>query len=232
MSLCKSDAFAAWRREHEEQLQNLFIRREMRHPCSMNSRLCDELVAMDRQDQQVRDDLAADGSLYQGYHPRMASVHTTNALRLQAILAETGWPTERIVGNVGAEAAWRIAQHAIGHPDFQRSCLRYLEEAARDGQVPAWQPAMLDDRIRMFEGRPQIYGTRLEPDEQGNMRPYVIDDPEGVEDRRRAVGLEPLVGRLARAERPPLPADRERFEREYLEWLYSVGWRSRPPAVR
>ena len=43
--------------------------------------------------------------------------------------------------------------------------------AAREHLVPAWQPAMLEDRIRVFEGRPQLYGTQLEPDEQGNMRP-------------------------------------------------------------
>jgi hypothetical protein len=194
----------------------------------MNSKLRDELIHMDQHDQQVRNELAADGSLFLGYHPRLASVHAANAVRLQAIVVEIGWPSEKTVGNAGAEAAWRIAQHAIGHPEFQRLCLRYLLEAARVGDVPAWQPAMLEDRIRMFEGRPQIYGTQLEPDDKGDMRPYIIDDPEGVDDRRRAVGLEPLAVRLARTERQRLPANRQQFERDYLEWLYAVGWRSRP----
>lgn len=60
------------------------------------------------------------------------------------------------------------------------------------------------------------------------MRPYTIEDPEGVDERRRAVSLEPLAERLARAKPQPLPADRQRFEHDYREWLIAVGWRTRP----
>ncbi|WFU70608.1 DUF6624 domain-containing protein [Bradyrhizobium sp. CB2312] len=143
-------------------------------------------------------------------------------------MAQIGWPTERLVGERAAEAAWLIAQHAIALPQFQRSCLEFLAMAAREHLVPAWQPAMLDDRIRVFEGRPQLYGTQLEPDEHGNMRPHAIKDAEGVDERRRAVGLEPLAQVLARAKPQPVPADRERFEHDYEEWLIAVGWRARP----
>ena len=41
----------------------------------MNLALRNELVQMDDHDQAVRAELAADGSLFQGYHPRMAAVH-------------------------------------------------------------------------------------------------------------------------------------------------------------
>ena len=191
----------------------------------MNRNLSDELLQMDEHDQSVRGELAAEGSLFEGYHPRMEAVHRQNAARLRAVLDEIGWPTERLVGSDGAHAAWRIAQHAIGEPDFQRRALRLLQEAASRGEVPAWQPAMLEDRVRMFEGRPQLYGTQLEPDDEGRPRPYPIEDPEGVDERRRAVGLEPLAERLARTEPEPLPKDRARFEREYQVWLRRVGWR-------
>jgi hypothetical protein len=59
------------------------------------------------------------------------------------------------------------------------------------------------------------------------MRPHEIEDPEGVDERRHAVGLEPLAEVLARAKPQPLPADRERFERDYQKWLIEVGWRRR-----
>ena len=188
----------------------------------------DELLAMAELDSKLRDELAASGELQQGYHPRMAAVHEKNALRLKEIIARIGWPTERLVGGRAAEAAWLIAQHAIAHPQFQRSCHKLLAAAARDHLIPAWQPAMLEDRIRMFEGRPQLYGSQLEPDQHGNLRPYAIEDPEGVEERRRAAGLEPLAEILARAKPQPLRADRERFEHDYQEWLIAVGWRARP----
>jgi hypothetical protein len=209
---------------------HLFKGRTLCHHFGMDCRIADELIAMAEHDRKVGDELAASGALYQGYDPRMAAVHGKNALRLQEIMVQIGWPTERLVGKRAAEAAWLIAQHAIARPQFQRSCLEFLAVAAREHLVPAWQPAMLEDRIRVFEGRPQLYGTQLEPDEHGNMRPCTIENPAGVDERRRAVSLEPLAERLARAKPQPRPADRERFEHDYQEWLVAVGWRTRPPS--
>ena len=183
-----------------------------------------ELLALATEDGRVRQELAVEGSLYEGYHPRMEAVHRRNAARLATILDEHGWPVPSLVGPEVAEAAWLIAQHAIGEPAFQRRCLRRLQEAAGAGDLPSWQPAMLEDRIRMFEGQPQVYGTQLEPDHEGRLRPYLIEDPERVEERRRAVGLEPLDVRLAGEQRAPAPTDRKRFEREYEAWLHRVGW--------
>lgn len=184
-----------------------------------------ELIALAEEDQRVRAVLAEEGVLFGGYHPRMEAVHRRNAARLSEILDEVGWPSEQIVGREGAAAAWLIAQHAIGEPDFQRRCFAELTRAADVGEVPAWQPAMLDDRIRVFEGRLQRYGTQLEIDDDGSLRPHPMEDPEQVDSRRKAVGLEPLKERLAKAERVPPPADRAEYQRGYERWLREVGWR-------
>jgi hypothetical protein len=191
-----------------------------------NEALRRELIAMAALDLEARDDLARRGVLFDGYHPDMENIHVRNASRLKEVLAEHGWPAAALVGDDGAEAAWLLAQHAIGDPPFQRQCLRLLQAAALAGEVPPWQAAMLEDRIRMFEGKPQIYGTQLETDEEGALRPYLLEDPEHVEERRSNVGLEPLSKRLARETAYPRPADPERFEREYAAWLRRVGWRS------
>jgi hypothetical protein len=191
-----------------------------------NEELRRELLGMVARDLEVREDLIGRGVLYDGYHPEMEAVHIQNASRLKEILSEHGWPVPALVGDDGAEAAWLIVQHAIGDPPLQRQCLRLLRSAARSSGVPLWQAAMLEDRIRMFEGKPQIYGTHLETDSDGTVRPYLLEDPEHVEERRSRVGLEPLSKRLAREEPSPLPADPERFEQEYQAWLRRVGWRS------
>jgi hypothetical protein len=187
--------------------------------------IADELIAMAELDQEVAGELAASDALYDGYHPRLVELHEKNASRLQAIIARIGWPTERLVGERASHAAWLIAQHAISLPEFQRACLGHLDEAAREHAIPLWQPAMLEDRIRVFEGRPQRYGTQLKPDAHGNMEPHAIEDAEHVDERRRAVGLEPIAEILARAKPQPMPADPERFERDYQAWLIEVGWR-------
>ena len=188
--------------------------------------LRDELLAMAGEDERVRGELAAAGALSGGYHPVMEAVHRRNAERLSTLLEHYGWPGRRLVGDDGAEAAWRIAQHAIGEPAFMRRCHAALQVAAAAGDAPAWQPAMLEDRILMFEGRPQRYGTQLEHDDDGNVRPYLLDEPDAVEERRQSVGLEPLAERLAREpRRDPSPEDGQ-YQRDYQRWLRRTGWRA------
>src|SRR5215217_4085463 len=157
----------------------------------MNEELRAELIEMDDHDQAVRAELAADGSLFDGYHPRMAAVHDANAARLRTIIVTHGWPTERLVGVDGAKAAHRIAQHAINHPAFMRECRRLLDEASVKGEVPRWQFAFIDDRIRVFEGLEQRYGTQWR-DSPNGLEPYAIEDPAHVDERRKLLGLPSL----------------------------------------
>lgn len=201
---------------------------ETRMQCP-NESLGQELLALAKRDLSVREELVADGSIgLHGYHPRMEAVHKDNAARLAEIIEQYGWPGLTLVGEEGAWAAWLIVQHSIGNPPFMRQCLRLLKAAGSKGEAIAWQVAMLEDRIRMYEGRPQIYGSQFQPDKDGQLNPYQIENPESVNDRRLSVGLNTIEERTAelRAERAreniSMPAD---FEEQYERWLYSTGWR-------
>lgn len=193
--------------------------------------LREELLGLRSEDLRVREELAADGSLYEGYHPRMEEVHRRNAGRLREILEEVGWPGVSLVGEDGEQAAWLVLQHAIGEPALQRRGLELLEEAAGRGEAPLAQVAMLEDRIRTFEGRGQRYGTQFDWDEHGEMSPVPIEDAEGVEERRREVGLPPMEDQIRRM-REQVAASRERAPRDWVArregmeaWCRSVGWR-------
>lgn len=186
---------------------------------------------MIEEDWRVRTELAADGSLYDGYHPRMELVHRRNGARLNAILDRCGWPGRSLVGADGAHAAWLIAQHAIGEPLLQRRALQLLRSAAAQGEAALLEVAMLEDRIRVAEGRPQRYGTQYDWDRSGVMSPMPIESPEHVDERRRAVGLGPLAEDMRRRrehvaqsnEKPP--GDWEARQREIEEWYRCKGWR-------
>jgi hypothetical protein len=52
---------------------------------------------------------------------------------------------------------------------------------------------MLTDRIRVLEGRAQLYGTQFDWDQNGVMSPLPIEDEPGVDQRRAQLGLEPLA---------------------------------------
>ncbi len=191
----------------------------------MDSALRDELLRMDARDQTMRAELAADGSLFKGYHPRMEAVHRENAARLRAIILRAGWPGEKLVGKDGAHAAWRIAQHSIGDPAFMRACRKLLEEASQRGDAPRWQFAMMDDRIRAFEGVPQRYGSQLRETTTG-LAPYPLEDVNKVEEWRAEVGL-PRLGELLSGlrESPPPTADEiAANDAAELEWRRKVGW--------
>lgn len=190
-----------------------------------------ELLAMIAEDERVRAILAADGSLFEGYHPHMAEVHRRNADRMAEIITAHGWPGRRLVGDDGAAAAWRIVQHAIGAPALQRDSLPLLRAAAGRGDLERAWVAMLEDRICAFEGRPQIYGTQFDWDDKGEMNPYPpVADPAGVDSRRATVGLGPLAERVREIRssmadvRPPADLAARRAEME--AWARSVGWRA------
>jgi hypothetical protein len=187
-------------------------------------------MALAAHDLKTRELLAQDGSLFDGYHPEMQAVHEANARELDTIIAHAGWPSRKLVGDDGAEAAWLIAQHAIGLPQFQRDCLKLLKAAVAAGDAPGWQMAMMLDRVRTYEGRHQVYGTSFDWDDDGQLSPRPIEDPDGVDQRRSEVGLEPLqegIDRLRARDAAQLPpADVAEHRRRMDEWAHLVGWRS------
>jgi hypothetical protein len=53
--------------------------------------------------------------------------------------------------------------------------------------------AYLTDRIRTFEGKPQVYGTQGQTNSDGFIIPFPIEDEEHVDERRQSIGLEPIA---------------------------------------
>lgn len=194
----------------------------------MNVALRAELVAMRAEDLRVREELLKTGELGQGYAPKMEAVHRNNAERLRQIIDEHGWPDSELAGGDGTLAAWFIAQHAIGEPVFQRLALKLVQENVKLGKVPAAQEAFLLDRIAMYEGRPQRYGTQSLPCPDGRYRRWTTEDPDNLNARRAAMGMPPVGDDPPQTEpTPEAAAEYEKWLREYEDWLRRVGWRSR-----
>lgn len=187
--------------------------------------LRDQLLRMQASDQQLRAELAASGSLHDGYHPRMAQVHRDNAQALREVISRHGWPTELMVGADAAEAAWLVAQHAIAEPDFMRHCRALLDEASTAGQVPRWQFAYLDDRIRVSEGGLQRFGTQVDLRPDGAFA-HALEDAGQVDTWRQQVGLQPLARHLQAASAGPRPTAAAYAARQAAEqaWRRQVGW--------
>jgi hypothetical protein len=169
--------------------------------------------------------LRADGALFCGYDPRMEALHRDNAGQLRELIERFGWPNEHLAGHEGAEAAWLVAQHSIAEPEFMRTCRALLEKEVGSGTVPFWQYAYIDDRIRVFEGNPQRFGTQVELTPEGPTL-CEIEDPESLHERRHEAGLEPLAERLKSMRNQPRPTGIEFAARKEAErkWRLKVGW--------
>ncbi|MBC8024611.1 MAG: hypothetical protein H7Y89_01340 [Steroidobacteraceae bacterium] len=191
----------------------------------MDESLEKALLDLEARDQELRAELTAAGELNVAYHPRLEELHRSNSSRLRQIVAVFGWPGTTLVGPKGAQAAWRIALHSIAEPSFMRQCRDSLERASDSGDVPRWQFAIMDDRIRVYEGRPQRYGTQLKPGPKG-LEPHPIENESRVNSMRMQAGLPPLAQTLAQARQQPLPPRdvQAASDAAEIEFRRSVGW--------
>lgn len=188
-----------------------------------------ELIKAAEHDTAVRIELEKDGALFDGYHPIMRSVHEKNADLLTKFIDSYGWPAPSKWGQEIHEAAWLIAIHTISRPDVLRRALHELKRALDDGELVAEQYARLFDRIALYEGRQQEYGTQFFPNENGKWYARDLDSVEKAEERRLAIGMisfeqnqKEVNEWAATLPTVPPPINEEKF----LQFLIEVGWRN------
>jgi len=165
------------------------------------------LLSMREEDLRVRAELVASGTLSDTYHARMEEVHLRNAARLEGILERQGWPDAGRFGEDGQEAAWMVLMHSISVPHLMRKGRALLAEAVQRAVAPPGLLATIEDRIRTLEGRPQLYGTILDWDDEEQLSPLPIEARGTVDERRAAVGLAPLAEHVDRCRTEATAAD-------------------------
>src|ERR687894_1741011 len=163
----------------------------------MDRVLAAELARMADEDQRFRSRLQGDGNEFVrriDLESRMEAqrIDVSNTDRLRDIVSEHGWPGRSLVGEGGAHHAWLIAQHADRQLDFQREALELLADAVSRGEAAQRDLAYLTDRVRLNEGREQVYGTQIAEVKDGNGVPWPVEDPANLDARRAGVGLPPF----------------------------------------
>lgn len=195
-----------------------------------NKQLAAEIINLKNADLALRDKLVKTGELSDGYHEEMRALHNSNAATLQDIIVVIGYPSIAKVGKEASEAAWLVIQHAIEQPQFMKTCLSLLQEAVEENEAEPKNLAYLSDRIAVFEGKPQLYGTQFDWDEHGKLSPNLYDDVLKVNERRQAIGLNTLqeqtqlIRANAKQENLLAPKDLEQRKKEVADWQKRVGW--------
>ncbi|WP_245326346.1 DUF6624 domain-containing protein [Hymenobacter wooponensis] len=114
-----------------------------------------------------------------------------NLQRVTKLLDTHGWPRKSEVGNTGTQTVFLVIQHS-NLPTMEKY-FPMAKQAAERGDLSKSGFALLQDRMLMWQGKPQIYGSQLKGDANGKMMFHEIEDEAHVDERRAAIGMEPLA---------------------------------------
>lgn len=187
-----------------------------------------QLIDVAERDKVIRKELLIAGELDKPkYNERMKQCHEENADLLEAFLDEYGWPFPDTFGTEAHLAAWFIAIHAIARPYLIKKVAAILQQAWKERKISGKYYANFYDRIALYEGRKQRYGTHLLPSKKG-WQVMSLEDSEHVDARRASVDLQPLADWIAECEADETgyrDNDQPEFEEEFIRWCKETGWR-------
>jgi uncharacterized membrane protein YphA (DoxX/SURF4 family) len=130
---------------------------------------------------------------FKDYFPLSKEIDSSNILAVEKIIAKYGYPGKRLVGEPLNKAAYYVIQHSTKIPKY----LELIKSTAKEGELPMSLAAMMEDRLLMYEGKEQIYGTQgrtiniNQPNQQNIIWP--IADFENINKRRSEAGFTDTV---------------------------------------
>jgi hypothetical protein len=134
-----------------------------------------------------------DPSLYGEMH----RIDSSNQAWVIDKLQEYGWPEKNKVGDNAARAVFLVVQHA--ELPVIETYYPQLQALADRKEASAVHAAMMLDRMLMYQGKKQIYGTQASGQlrEDGSWVIWPVENPESINERRKAVGFTDTVEETA-----------------------------------
>lgn len=161
-------------------------------PRVRNEGLRREIMRMIEEDQAARAHVGEGGRAPTEAELRaMGESDKTRAARLLEILKRYGFPSAALVGKDAARSFVTMLTHSPSL-ELQRRALPLVERAARRGDIPMKDYAMLADDKLANEGKPQLYGTNFMIVD-GKLSLAKTQDPAHLDERRRRLGLPPIA---------------------------------------
>lgn len=89
-------------------------------------------------------------------HKIMNQRDSLNLIRIEEIITQYGYPGKTLVGEPTNETAWYVIQHSKKIDSY----FSLIQEAGASNEIPFTKVATMQDRLLMYEGKEQIYGTQ------------------------------------------------------------------------
>ena len=131
--------------------------------------------------------------------------HVENERIVLAIFDRQGWPEKTTINEQGHLTLANVLQHAS--MEVREKYLPMMRQATAKGDLEPRLLARAEDRLATDRGELQRYGGKIKYyPESGTFDVWPIFEPEQVDQRRAAIGLEPMAEFL-KNRRMPLPWD-------------------------
>lgn len=180
--------------QKDKELQEKLNRAANYHPpvkiveidCEKKAEILEKVYALD-QDMRLSDNR-------EDYDPQ---IDKQNLSTVVSLIEKCGMPTTKEITQKQMDAIWLTFQH--GDNTNRKKYFSLLKKAADNGDLNKSDMALMEDRILMLDGKPQIYGSQVTKDkETGAWMLYDLQNPETVDKRRAEVGLGTLRENLSR----------------------------------
>jgi len=152
----------------------------------------DELLQMEKVDQDARVKCASGTGDEQV--KCLAEISKTvdepNTKRLEQIFDQIGFPNTAKVGKDGLQAFMTLLQHATTDR-LRFRALTPITKAFKNKEMPPMAYANFVDRLRLHQGKKQLYGSGFEF-KDGKMVLSPTEDLKNLEKRRAKIGLPPM----------------------------------------
>ncbi len=163
----------------------------------LNAALKQELATIYESDQKPRYDIDSVVRVYgrssqqwQQHWQKISKTDSINLASVERIIQQYGYPGQSVVGLKLGNTVWLVIQHSP--LAVQEKYLPLIQKAADNGEMEKSNLALLVDRIRMYKGKKQLYGTQISISSTGKKYFHPIEDKANVNKRREKVGLGPI----------------------------------------
>lgn len=166
-----------------------------------------ELDSIMKEDQKFRSELSSfsfqsqqDSIKWKNMIEAQNKIDSSNLERILEIIEDVGsYPGKTMVGESASKVTFFVLQHSS--PEIQKEHLNLILEAAEKLELNKIYAAMFQDRVLMYKGKPQIYGTQIRRESifdslsgEQSMKSYLwpIKDTTNLDSLRLWNGLIPL----------------------------------------
>jgi VWFA-related protein len=157
---------------------------------TFNKKLHDELLKLRKKDHERVQDAIADRKP-DNILDRLRDSRSQNSDSLCVILKQYGWPTKKLVGDDGADAAFFLLRNT-SNPAMQAALLPVIIAATSQKEIELRDFASYIDRVRLNAGLKQLFGTQATI-RDGFLMMFPIEDEALVDARRKQYQLPPLA---------------------------------------